>query len=78
MAKLTELKVGAIGLIQQQEDGRISQIGLTPEQSKLLQIFLASLSKESKLIKMSKDYDLVLKNHAAQHISKRTNKQIIA
>ena len=62
MAKFTELEVGAIGLIQQQENGRIIQIGLTVEQSKLLQIFLSKLSKESKLIQMPEDYDLVFKS----------------
>jgi len=53
--------VGTIALIQQTEEGRILQIGLTLEQSKLLQIFLASLSQESKLIQMPEEYDLVLK-----------------
>lgn len=62
MSKFTELEVGAIALIQQKENGRILQIGLTVEQSKLLQIFLATLSQESKLIQMSEDYDLVLKS----------------
>jgi hypothetical protein len=37
----TELEVGTIGLIQQQENGRILQIGLTVEQSKMLQMFLS-------------------------------------
>ena len=45
MSKFTELEVGAIALIQQQENGRILQIGLTVEQSKLLQIFLISIIK---------------------------------
>jgi len=62
MSKFTELEVGAIALIQQQENGRILQIGLTIEQSKMLQMFLATLSQESKLIQMPDDYDLVLKS----------------
>ena len=62
MPKFTELEVGAIALIQQTEEGRILQIGLTIEQSKLLQIFLATLSQESKLTQMPEDYDLVLKS----------------
>ena len=62
MSKFTELEVGEIALIQQQENGRILQIGLTVEQSKLLQIFLATLSHENKLIQMPEDYDLVLKS----------------
>lgn len=62
MNKFTELEVGAIALIKQQENGRILQIGLTVEQSKMLQMFLASLSQESKLIQMPEEYDLVLKS----------------
>jgi hypothetical protein len=61
MAKFSELEVGAIALVQKHESGRIIQIGLTKEQSRLLQIFLATLSQESKLIQMPEDYDLVLK-----------------
>ena len=38
MQNFNELEVGSIGLIQQQENGRIIQIGLTIEQSKLLNI----------------------------------------
>ena len=56
---ITTLGVGGIALIQQQPDGRIAQIGLTVEQSKLLQIFLASISKETKLVMMPKEYDLI-------------------
>ena len=58
----TELEVGTIGLIQQQENGRILQIGLTVEQSKMLQMFLSWLSQEIKLIQMTEEYDLVLKS----------------
>lgn len=60
MVEFVHAKVGSICLIQEKEDGRISQIGLTPEQSELLQIFLSSLSKESPLVMMSEEYDLVL------------------
>lgn len=62
MAILTELEVGKIGLVQEQEDGTIKQIGLTPEQSNLLQIFLAGLSQESKLVVLPKEYDLIFKH----------------
>ncbi len=58
---ITTLEVGEIALIQQQPDGRICQIGITVAQSKMLQTFLAMLSKESKLVQMPKEYDLVLK-----------------
>jgi len=56
------LEIGKIGLIQQQENGRILQIGLTEEQSKLLHIFLGGISQKSSLVQMSEDYDLVLKS----------------
>ena len=71
MSKFTELEVGEIALIQQQENGRILQIGLTVEQSKLLQKFLATLSQENKLIQMPEDYDLVLKSSLCKKMQRR-------
>lgn len=62
MANFTQLEVGKIALIQQDEEGNIIQIGLLKDQSELLQLFLASLSKESKLVKMPESYNLVLKS----------------
>lgn len=62
MASFLELEVGKIGLIQQDDEGNIIQIGLSKEQSEILQLFLASLSKESKLIKMPEIYNLVFKS----------------
>lgn len=62
MGKFERLEIGKVGLVQETEDGRIIQIGLTPSQSEMLQIFLATLSKESPLVQMSEDYELVLKN----------------
>lgn len=62
MATFKNAEVGTIGLIRQLEDGRIVQIGLTQEQSTMLQMFLSGISKESKLIQMPQDYDLVLKS----------------
>jgi len=62
MAIFETADVGTVALIQQTEDGRILQIGLTPEQSNMLQFFLAKLSETSKLIQMPEDYDLVLKS----------------
>jgi hypothetical protein len=55
------VKAGEIGLIQLQENGSICQIGLTVEQSKLLQIFLSKLSEQSKLVKMPAEYNLIFK-----------------
>jgi hypothetical protein len=62
MATFETVDVGTIALIQQTEEGRILQIGLTTGQSKMLQFFLAKLSEESKLIQMPYEYDLVLKS----------------
>ena len=62
MATFETVDVGTIALIQQTEEGRILQIGLTPNQSEMLQSFLAVISKESKLIQMPEEYDLVLKS----------------
>lgn len=62
MTKFERLDIGAVGLVQETEDGRIRQIGLTPEQSKMLQILVASMSKESPLVQMGEEYDLVLKS----------------
>lgn len=56
------LKLGEIGLVQETEDGKIIQIGLTTAHSKLLQIFLASLSQEHPLVQMGEDYELILKS----------------
>lgn len=61
MSKFSQVKQGDIALIRQTKEGRIQQIGLTVEQSKMLQIFLSYLSSESPLITMPKEYDLVLK-----------------
>ena len=63
MSKFERLKIGAIGLVQETEDGRIRQVALTEEQSKTLQFMLAALSKQSPLIQMGEEYDLVLKRN---------------
>ena len=60
--KIENAHIGTIGLIQQQIDGSIRQIGLTQEQSELLQIFLSSISKDSKLLLLPKEYDLTINN----------------
>lgn len=61
-AKFSRLEIGKVGLIQEQEDGRIVQIGLTPAQSEMLQTFLAILSQEQPLVQMGEDYELILKS----------------
>jgi len=68
MATFETVDVGTIALIQQTEDGRILQIGLTVAQSNMLQFFLAKLSQESKLIQMPEEYDLVLKSSIKQNV----------
>lgn len=60
--KIETVEVGTVALIQQTEDGRILQLAMTTEQSKMLQIFLATISQGQPLIRMSDDHDLVLKS----------------
>lgn len=62
MAKVTILKTGAIGLIQQQPDGTLKQVGISPEQNQLLQEFLKALSSSQPFILMPEEYDLFLKS----------------
>ena len=57
-----ELELNKVGLVQRQSGDRIVQIGLTTQQSELLQEFLIKLSQYSPLIQMSEAYDLELKN----------------
>lgn len=66
MAKFENVKAGTIALIQQQENGRVVQIGITQAQSNMLQFFLAKLSEESKLIQMPEEYDLILKSQVCK------------
>lgn len=41
------------------------QIGLTEEQSRMLQILVAQMSKGSPLVQMGEEYDLVLKSECS-------------
>ena len=66
MVKFENVEAGTISLIQQQENGRVVQIGITQAQSNMLQFFLAKLSEESKLIQMPEKYDLILKSQACK------------
>jgi hypothetical protein len=61
MPKFERTKIGNLALVQETEDGRIRQIGLTEEQSKQLQFYCAIISKGQPLVQMGEDYDLVLK-----------------
>ena len=59
MTKIQNAKVGQLGLIQQSEDGTITQIGLTPEQSQLLQVLVGSFSSVDKpLLRLPREYNL--------------------
>jgi hypothetical protein len=62
MAKFEFLEPNTIALIKQTETGRIVQIAMTEEQSNMLQILLASISKQSPLVQMGEEHDLVLKS----------------
>jgi hypothetical protein len=62
MAQFERLSIGRVGLVQETEDGRIRQIGLTEEQSKMLQVLVASISQGEPLVQMGEEYDLVLKH----------------
>lgn len=62
MREIHNLKKGDFGLAYIDEDGRIMQIGLNTEQSKMLQLFLAALSMDQPLLKLKEDYELVLKS----------------
>lgn len=54
-----EQKVGGFGIIQKNEDGSISQIGLTEEQYSMFELFLAGLSNDKPFYKLPKVFDLV-------------------
>ena len=66
--EIGEISVGQIGLVQLSEDNVIRQIGLTEQQRRTLEIFLASLSKEKPLVLMGEEYDLVLKKDVVRKI----------
>jgi len=61
MAQFERLEIGKLSLIQETEDGRIRQIGLTKEQSDMLQIMVAIISKENPIVQMGDEYDLKLR-----------------
>lgn len=62
MATFERLEIGKLSLVQETEDGRIRQIGLTEEQSKQLQFYAGLISINSPLVQMGEEYDLVLKS----------------
>lgn len=62
MPQFERLEIGKLSLVQETEDGRIIQIGLTEGQSEMLQTMVAVISQGSPLVQMSEDYDLILKS----------------
>jgi len=68
--KVETVNVGTIALIQQTETGRILQVAITEEQSKLLQIFLASISQGNPLVQMGENHDLILKSNVCKKCQK--------
>ena len=58
---IENVEIGKIGLIQQQTDGSIVQLGLSQDQSDILQAFVGSLSNEKPLVKLPSEYDLIFK-----------------
>jgi hypothetical protein len=75
--KVETVSVGTIALIQQTETGRILQVAMTEEQSKMLQILLASISQSSPLVQMGEEYDLVLKSTLCNKCSKNNNRSLL-
>ena len=61
MAKFKQLEGDAVGLVMLGKDGGVVQIGLSQEQSDMLQMFAAMLSQESPLVKLGEEYNLYFK-----------------
>lgn len=61
MAIFKSLDDGQVGLIIQDENGTISQLGLTEDQSKILNVLVAKMSESKPLIKLPEEYNLFLK-----------------
>lgn len=53
---------GNIVLVQQLANGRIIQLGITPMQAMMLNAFVKQISKETPIMRMSEEHDLVLKS----------------
>ena len=62
MAQFERTTIGNLAIVQETEDGRIRQIGLTEEQSKQLQFYCGLISTNQPLVQMGEEYDLVLRS----------------
>lgn len=60
MANTKDLEENEIGLVMI-TNGRVAQIGLTPEQSIQIKFILSAVSKANPLVIMGEEHDLVLK-----------------
>lgn len=63
--KVKEQEVGGFGLIQKNENGSISQIGLTESQYILLELFLSSIGS---LVRLPNEYNLETEKKLKKHI----------
>ncbi len=61
MSKFESLQPNQVGLISQDESGVIYQIALTEEQSTTINAIVAMMSQNSPLVRLPKEYDLILK-----------------
>lgn len=61
MSNTKDLEEGEIGLVMI-TNGRVAQIGLTPEQSIGVKFMLGILSKDKPFVIMGEEYDLVRKD----------------
>jgi len=60
--EISQNEAETFNLIQIVENNRISQIGLSKEQSNALQIILSKLSVDKPFVRMGSEYDLTLKS----------------
>lgn len=61
MANTKDLEENEIGLVMI-TNGRVAQIGLTPEQSAQVKFILSTISQDKPLVIMGEEYDLVRKD----------------
>lgn len=61
MSKFEFIKDGEIGLVTT-ENGRIVQLGITTDMHRIITQVIAQFSKETPIVKMSEEHDLVLKS----------------
>jgi hypothetical protein len=60
--EISQNEAETFNLIQIVENNRISQIGLSKEQSSVLQILLSELSVDKPFVRMGSEYDLTIKS----------------